>query len=99
MCGVLVAPVMGRLVDNLVPWYATLVATSILLVFQSVQAAAGGVSLSAVVIACFGIDAARQMQSVSLATAMLRYTSFPIVSWQYDDDDHLTASPRPHELA
>jgi hypothetical protein len=73
MFGVLVGPLTGRLIDNLVPWYATLVATSILLVVQSVQTAAGGINVSAVVIACFGLDVARQMQQVSLTTAVLRY--------------------------
>ncbi|KAI9464373.1 major facilitator superfamily domain-containing protein [Boletus coccyginus] len=71
MFGVLIAPFMGRLIDNLVPWYATLVATCALLVFQSVQTAAGGINVSAVIIACFGIDVARQMQLVSLSTAVL----------------------------
>ncbi|KAG6379271.1 major facilitator superfamily domain-containing protein [Boletus reticuloceps] len=70
MLGVLVGPVMGRLIDNLIPWYATLVATSALLVFQSVQTAAGGINVSAIVIACFGLDVARQMQQVSLSTAV-----------------------------
>ncbi|KAI9464374.1 hypothetical protein HD554DRAFT_2040765 [Boletus coccyginus] len=51
MCGVLIAPFTGRLIDNLVPCYATLVAPSILLVCQSVGAAAGGINLSAVIIA------------------------------------------------
>ncbi|KAF8553663.1 MFS general substrate transporter [Imleria badia] len=70
MLGVLVGPLVGRLIDKLVPWYTTLVATSILLVFQSVQTAAGGINVSAVVIACFGLDVARQTQQVSLATAV-----------------------------
>ncbi|KAF9235646.1 major facilitator superfamily domain-containing protein [Melanogaster broomeanus] len=70
MFGVLVGPLTGRLIDRLVPWYATMVATLVLLVFQSVQTAAGGINVSAVVIACFGLDVARQMQQVSLATAV-----------------------------
>lgn len=78
MFGVLVGPFVGRLIDKLVPWYATLVATSILIVFQSVQTAAGGINVSAVVIACFGLDVARQMQQVSLATAVFRYVLLPI---------------------
>ncbi|KAF8553664.1 hypothetical protein OG21DRAFT_1522967 [Imleria badia] len=67
--GVLLGPFMGRLIDNFVR-YTTLIATSILLVFQSAQTAAGGINVSAVVIACFGIDVTRQMQQVSLATAV-----------------------------
>jgi hypothetical protein len=98
MFGVLVGPFTGRLIDDFVPWYATLVATSVLLVVQSVQTAAGGINVSAVVIACFGINAARQMQQVSLATAVLRYISFPMVS-RHDNDDHLIASLPPHGLA
>ena len=98
MFGVLVGPLAGRLIDNLVPWYATLAATSTLLVFQSVQTAAGGINVSAVIIACFGLDVARQMQQVSLTTAVLRYTSFLMVSW-YDYDDHQIASLRPLGLA
>ncbi|KIJ61089.1 hypothetical protein HYDPIDRAFT_116344 [Hydnomerulius pinastri MD-312] len=70
MLGVLVGPFTGRLIDRLVPWYATLVATFLLLVFQAVQTAAGGINVSAVVIACFGLDVARQMQQVSLATSV-----------------------------
>ena len=98
MFGVLVGPFTGRLTDNIIPWYATLVATSVLLVFQSVQTAAGGINVSAVVIACFGLDAARQMQQVSLTTAVLRYASLPMVS-RHDNNDHLIASLPPHGLA
>ena len=98
MFGVLVGPFTGRLIDHVVPWYATLVATSVLLVFQSVQTAAGGINVSAVVIACFGLNAARQMQQVSLTTAVLRYASLPMVS-RHDNNDHLIASLPPHGLA
>ncbi|KIJ05057.1 hypothetical protein PAXINDRAFT_21661 [Paxillus involutus ATCC 200175] len=72
MLGVLVGPFIGRVVDRLVPWYATLVAMVMLLAFQAVQTAAGGINVWAVVIVCFGLDVARQMQQVSLTTATLR---------------------------
>jgi hypothetical protein len=98
MFGVLVGPFMGQLIDNLGPWYASLVATSVLLVFQSVQTVAGGINVSAVVIACFGLDVARQVQQVSLTTAVFRYISLPILS-RHDNDDHLIASLPPHGLA
>jgi hypothetical protein len=65
MLGVLVGPFIGRLIDRLIPWYATLVATFLLLAFQTVQTAGGGINVSAVVVAC-------QMQQVSLATRVLR---------------------------
>lgn len=59
MFGVSVGPLIGRLIDRLVPWYATLVATFLQLVFQSVQTGAGGINIAAVVIACFGLDVGR----------------------------------------
>ncbi|KIJ14977.1 hypothetical protein PAXINDRAFT_78210 [Paxillus involutus ATCC 200175] len=71
MLGVLVGPFIGRIVDRLVPWYATLVAMIMLLAFQAVQAAAGGINVGAVIVVCFGLDVARQMQQVSLTTAVL----------------------------
>ncbi|KAG1728021.1 major facilitator superfamily domain-containing protein, partial [Suillus occidentalis] len=40
MLGVLIGPFAGRLIDRLVPWYATLIATGLLLVSQAVQTAA-----------------------------------------------------------
>ncbi|KAH7927665.1 MFS general substrate transporter [Leucogyrophana mollusca] len=70
MLGVLVVPFMGRLIDRLVPWYATLITTVLLLVFQAVQTVGGGVNIAAVVIACFGLDVCRQTQQVSLSTRM-----------------------------
>jgi hypothetical protein len=72
MLGVFLGPFAGRLIDKLVPWYATLVATSLLLVSQAVQTAAGGINVAAVVIACFGLDIARQAQQVSMTTRVLR---------------------------
>jgi len=73
MLGVLVAPFAGRVIDRLVPWYATLIATGGLLVFQAVQTAAGGINVAAVVIACFGFDVARQSQQISMSTRVLRF--------------------------
>ncbi|KAL5519737.1 hypothetical protein ACEPAG_1397 [Sanghuangporus baumii] len=70
MLGVCTGPLVGRLIDRLVPWYAALVATLIQIVFQAVQTGAGGVNISAVVISCFGLDVGRQMQQVSLTTAV-----------------------------
>lgn len=75
MLGVLVGPFAGRLIDKLVPWYATLIATVLLVVFQAVQTAAGGINVAAVVIACFGLDVARQSQQVSMTTRVLSMSS------------------------
>jgi hypothetical protein len=79
MLGVLVVPFSGRLIDRVVPWYATLIATSLLLVSQAVQTAAGGINVAAVVIACFALDVGRQAQQVSMTTRVLRsIICFPV---------------------
>ncbi|KAH7927666.1 MFS general substrate transporter [Leucogyrophana mollusca] len=70
MLGIFTGPFVGRIIDRLVPWYATLIATLCLLVLQSIETAAGGISIAAVVIFCFGLDAFRQAQTVSLSTAI-----------------------------
>lgn len=70
MLGVALAPFIGRAIDKLIPWYATIVACFALLVFQAIQTGAGGINIAAVVIACFGIDVFRQMQQVSLTSAV-----------------------------
>lgn len=64
--------IVGRLVDRLVLWYATLVTTFIQFVFQVVQTSAGGINIAAVIIACFGLDVGRQTQQVSLTTAVYK---------------------------
>ena len=70
MIGVFLGPILGRLVDKAVPWYASILATAIQIVAQVVQTSAGGINVSAIVIACIGIDIGRQMQQVSLTTAV-----------------------------
>jgi len=70
MLGVAVGPLIGGLIDRLVPWYAALIATFIQIAFQCVQTGAGGINISAVIIACFGLDVGRQMQQVSMTTAV-----------------------------
>ena len=70
MAGVALGPFVGRSIDNLVPWYATLFAILMTILFQSVQTGAGDINVAAVVIATIGLDASRQMISVSLGTAI-----------------------------
>lgn len=70
MFGVAMAPFVGRIVDKLIPWYATLIGCFCLLIFQCIQTGAGGINIAAVVIVCFGIDVFRQMQQVSLTSAV-----------------------------
>ncbi len=66
MLGVSMAPLVGRVVDGLVPWTASVIATMLSLCFYAIQTGAGGVSIAAVIIACFGIDVFRQTLQVSL---------------------------------
>lgn len=70
MFGVAMAPFVGRLVDNFVPWFTTLLGILGLLMLQAIETGAGGVSIGAVIVVGFGIDVFRQMQQVSLATAV-----------------------------
>lgn len=76
MLGVSCGPFVGRLIDKLVPWYASLVAVLLLIVFQAIQVGAGGINIGAVIISTFGLDVFRQMLQVSLSTAVFRYVSF-----------------------
>ena len=70
MGGVILGPFVGRGIDNLVPWYATLFAIFMGILFQSIQTGAGDISVAVVVIATTGIDVFRQMMNVSLTTAI-----------------------------
>ena len=71
MVGVAMAPLIGRSIDRLVPWSATLVATLALLATFALQTAAVGLNVAVVVIVCIGLDIFRQTQQVSLTTAVL----------------------------
>ncbi|KAI0056397.1 MFS general substrate transporter [Artomyces pyxidatus] len=70
MVGVMMAPLVGRFVDQLVPWHATLLATCGLLLIQAVYTGAAGVSIGAVVVTTIGLDIGRQLQQVSLTTSV-----------------------------
>ena len=70
MAGVALGPFVGRGIDNLVPWYATLFAIVLITLFQAIQTGAGGINIAAVVIATIGLDVFRQMIQVSLTTAI-----------------------------
>lgn len=48
-----------------------------LLVFQAVQTAAGGINVGAVIVATFGLDVFRQMLQVSLTTSVFRCVYHP----------------------
>ena len=70
MVGVALGPFVGRGIDKLIPWYATLFAIIMIILFQSIQTGAGGINVAAVIIATIGLDVFRQMIQVSLTTAV-----------------------------
>jgi hypothetical protein len=70
MFGVAMGPLVGKLIDRLVPWYASLFSIFCLVCFQSVQTATGGINIAAVIVATLGLDIFRQMLQVSLSTAV-----------------------------
>lgn len=70
--GIFSGPLAGRFIERLGAWFSVLVATLCLLVLQSIEMAAGGISIVVVIVVCFGIDALRQTQTVSLQTIVFR---------------------------
>ncbi|KAK0430727.1 major facilitator superfamily domain-containing protein [Armillaria borealis] len=70
MFGVAMGPLIGRTIDKLIPWYASLIAIIGMALFQAIQVGAGGINIAAVIIATFGLDVFRQMLQVSLATSI-----------------------------
>ncbi|KAK1219642.1 hypothetical protein PQX77_017632 [Marasmius sp. AFHP31] len=70
ICGVAMGPVIGRIIDNLIPWYATLFGSIGTIVFATVQLIGGGLHISAVVIAVVGLDLFRQTVQTSLSTEL-----------------------------
>ena len=69
--GVAMAPLIGRTIDKLVPWSATLVGIVALLITFAIQTAAVGLHVAVVVIVTIGLDIFRQTQQVSITTAVL----------------------------
>ena len=70
MAGVAMAPLVGRTIDGLVPWFAGVIAILWLLVFQAIAVGADGINIAAVVIVCIGLDIFRQMVQVSLTSSV-----------------------------
>lgn len=70
MLGVALGPVVGRLIDHLVPWHASIISVVLLGAFQVIQVAAGGINISAVIIVAFSLDVFRRMLQVSLTTSV-----------------------------
>lgn len=53
IAGVCAAPLLGRLVDNLVPWVGVLLGIVILAISQAIFAGAAGVSIGALCVVIF----------------------------------------------
>lgn len=70
MAGVSLGPIGGRIIDKWQPWFISLFNICMLLVFQAIQTAAGGINVAAVIIVTFGIDVFRQNLQVSLSTSI-----------------------------
>ncbi|KAJ7119752.1 major facilitator superfamily domain-containing protein [Mycena epipterygia] len=73
--GVACGPIVGRAIDKLIPWYASLVAVLALLCFQAIQVGAGDINVAAIVVAIMGLDVFRQMLQMSLATSVFSISS------------------------
>ncbi|KAJ7505896.1 major facilitator superfamily domain-containing protein [Mycena galericulata] len=73
--GVACGPLVGRAIDRLIPWYASLVSVLALLCFQAIQVGAGDLNVAAVVVAIMGLDVFRQMLQMSLATSVFSISS------------------------
>ncbi|KIK61677.1 hypothetical protein GYMLUDRAFT_166006 [Collybiopsis luxurians FD-317 M1] len=68
MFGVAMGPLVGKTIDALPAYYASLVGCIALIVFQVVQVIGNGISIAAVIIAVLGLDIFRQMLQTSLAS-------------------------------
>jgi len=69
------------------PWYAVLISTSLMLLFQAVHTAAGGIHISAVIISSFGLDFLKQVQNVGLLMSMFRYACLKLVNAETGFED------------
>ena len=63
-------PFIGRFIDRLVPWYASLISTLVLLASQGIYIGGAGVNVAAVIIAVIALDIGQEMQQVSITTSV-----------------------------
>ncbi|KAJ7819645.1 major facilitator superfamily domain-containing protein [Mycena olivaceomarginata] len=70
----------GRLVDKLIPWYASLVAVIAATCFQAIQVGAGDVSVGAIIVVIMGLDVFRQMLQIIAADARARLNAVFVLS-------------------
>ncbi|TFY82166.1 hypothetical protein EWM64_g1844 [Hericium alpestre] len=69
--GVSMAPLIGRFIDRLVPWYSALLGTILLITFWAIETGAAGINIAAVVVVCLGLDFSDTMQQLSLMSSVL----------------------------
>ncbi|KAF9067167.1 MFS DHA1 protein [Rhodocollybia butyracea] len=70
MVGICMAPLVGRSVDGLVPWMATLVAILLAIFSQIIQTFGGEISVAPIIIAIILLDVGAQATQVSLTSAI-----------------------------
>lgn len=68
IAAVAMGPVLGRLIDGLVPWYATLLSILALGLSHAIYTIGAGLHIAPVILTTVGIDTFRQMLEVSMAT-------------------------------
>ncbi|KIY71273.1 MFS general substrate transporter [Cylindrobasidium torrendii FP15055 ss-10] len=68
VAAVAMGPVLGRLIDGLVPWYATLIGILTLGLSHAIYTIGAGLNIAPVILTTIGIDTFRQMLEVSMAT-------------------------------
>ncbi|KAJ6555016.1 major facilitator superfamily domain-containing protein [Mycena vulgaris] len=68
--GVACGPLVGRTIDRLIPWYASLAGVVVLACFQAIQVGAGDTSVGAIVVVIMGLDIFSQLLQTSLATSV-----------------------------
>ncbi|VDC02293.1 unnamed protein product [Peniophora sp. CBMAI 1063] len=69
--GVCMAPLSGRVVDKVVPWWGAFYSTVALLGCMALYTGAAGLNIGAIVVFMVGVDLFRQLQVVCLTTAVL----------------------------
>ncbi|KAK0490417.1 major facilitator superfamily domain-containing protein [Armillaria novae-zelandiae] len=68
--GVCMTPLAGRLLDKLLPWYSSVLATIFTACFQGLLVGAAGINIAPIILAVLGIDIFRQILQVSLQVSI-----------------------------
>ncbi|KAK7025547.1 hypothetical protein VNI00_015900 [Paramarasmius palmivorus] len=68
VCGVAMGPLIGKMIDKLIPWYASIIGSLGIIIFMVVDVIGAGLHISAVILTTIGIDLFRQTLQTSLST-------------------------------